>query len=352
MPSDSRRLLISRALVGSIGVLLVAVAYARTPAAPTMASTAKNFLDSLYPEQRQKVTFKIGDDERFNWFYTPVPRQGLPLRELTSGQRQLAMALLSAGLSQQGFIKATTIMSVDEILMILEAGGPRRDPDGYFFSIFGEPSETAPWGYRIDGHHLSQNFTVVRGRVSGTPSFFGVNPAEVPRFSRKGLRALAREEDLGRDLMQSLTAEQRKIAIVDATAPNDILTEHSRVAALSGAPNGIQPSALTAVQREKLQALLAEYTDNMTDDIVTARRDQIRKAGNDVWFAWAGGIEPSQPHYYRIQTAAFLIEYDNTQTNANHIHSVWRDFKGDFGRDLLTDHYQANHVAVPYAASR
>jgi len=333
-------------MITPAAVLLLGVAYAKAPAAPTMASTAKAFLDSLYPEQRAKATFNVEDDERFNWFYTPVPRKGLPLREMTSGQRQLAMALMSAGLSQQGFIKATTIMSVDEVLAVLEAGGPRRDPDGYFFSIFGQPSETQAWGYRIDGHHVSQNFTIVRGKVAGAPSFFGVNPAEVQKYNRKGLRALAREEDLGRDLVQSLAVDQRKVAIVDVKAPNDILTEHSRVAALNGQPSGIQLSALNPLQREKLQTLLDEYSDNMTEDIATARKDQIRKAGNALWFAWMGGIERGEPHYYRVQTATFLIEYDDTQSDANHIHSVWRDFKGDFGRDLLTDHYQANHLLV------
>jgi hypothetical protein len=346
MKSEVRRRLSPRAIMVPATVLLIGMAYAKPPAAATMESTAKAFLDSLYPEQREKASFKIDDDERFNWFYTPVPRKGLPLREMTSGQRQLAFALLSAGLSQQGFIKATTIMSVDEILAILEAGGPRRDPDGYFFSIFGQPSENAPWGYRIDGHHVSQSFTIVRGKVVGAPSFFGVNPAEVPKFNRKGLRALGREEDLGRDLIQSLTADQRKVAIVDVKAPDDILTEHSRVAALNGQPSGIQISALNPSQRAKLGALLDEYCDNMTDEIAAARKAQIQRAGNDLRFAWAGGIERGEPHYYRVQTPTFLIEYDDTQSNANHIHSVWRDFAGDFGRDLLSAHYQANHLAA------
>ncbi len=352
LPSTHRRA-VARALAPLIAVSALAVAYARIPAAQTMAVSAKAFVDSLTPEQRQKATFKIEDEERFNWFYTPVPRKGLPLREMTAGQRQLAMALLAAGLSQQGFIKATTVMSVDEVLKALEGGsGPTRDADGYFFSVFGEPSDTGVWGYRIDGHHLSQNFTIARGKVVGAPSFFGVNPAEVPATnSRKGLRTLAREEDFGRDLIQALAADQRKTAIVTATAPGDILTEHSRVAALNGQPSGIQVSALNPAQREKLRALLDEYCDNVTEEIAAARHAQVQKAGNDLWFAWAGGIERGQKHYYRIQSGTFLIEYDDTQNNANHIHSVWRDFKGDFGRDLLAEHYHASHLSpVPQRA--
>jgi len=326
-------------------IVLLGVAYAKAPATPTMSSAARAFLDSLQAEQRQQAAFKIDDDERFNWFYTPVARKGLPLRDMTPAQRQLAMALLRAGLSQQGYTKATTIMSVEDILRVLESNGPRRDPEGYFFSVFGEPSESGVWAYRIDGHHVSQNFTIVRGKVAGSPSFFGVNPAEVQGGEHKGLRVLAREEDLARSVIQALTPEQRKLAIVSADAPRDILTEHSRVAALNGQPSGIALSALQGAQREKLGVLLNEYADNVTDEIAAARRDQIRKAGTDLWFAWAGGIERGQPHYYRIQTATFLIEYDDTQNNANHIHSVWRDFKGDFGRDLLAAHYQASHLA-------
>ena len=308
-----------------------------------MAKAANNFLAALYPEQKEKATFKIDDEERSNWFYTPVPRKGLPLREMTSGQRQLAFALLSAGLSQQGFIKGTTIMSTDEVLLKQEPEGPRRDPDGYFFSIFGTPAETGVWGFRIDGHHLSQNFTIVNGKVAGAPSFFGTNPAEVLKGPRKGMRTLAREEDLARDVIQSLTPEQRKTAIVDAKAPNDILTEHSREAALKGQPSGIQVSTFTAAQKAKLEDLLEEYCDNMTEEVAAFRKDQVRKAGDNLWFAWAGGIQKGELHYYRVQAPSFLVEYDDTQNEGNHIHSVWRDFKGDFGRDLLAEHYQSSH---------
>ncbi len=329
-----------------LGLALVAVATAarRVESAPVMAKAANSLLAALTPEQQTKISFTLDDAERMLWFYTPVPRKGLPLREMTSGQRQLALALLNAGLSQSGFIKATTIMSLDEVLAAMEKGsGPRRDPDGYFFSIFGKPSETGNWGYRIDGHHLSQNFTIVAGKVIGAPSFFGTNPAEVREGSRAGLRVLSREDDLGFNLVQSLTPAQAVTAVVDKTAPADILTTNTRKAALQGQPGGIGLSALNPKQKAILTDLLDEYVFNMPEALAEIRTAQIRKAGNSIWFAWSGGTHAGEPHYYRIQSAAFLIEFDDTQDKANHIHSVWRDFEGDFGLDLLQQHYQTSH---------
>lgn len=309
-----------------------------------MAGAANAFLASLTPQQRAQATFPFADDERFDWHFIPKPRKGLPLRDMTPEQRKLAQALLAAGLSQQGYIKAVSIMSLEQVLKILEGGkGPMRDPDGYFFTVFGEPSATGTWGYRVEGHHLSQNYTIVNGQVQGAPSFFGTNPAEIIEGPRKGLRVLAREEDLGRQLVKSLNADQKRTAIVSKQAPKDILTEASRKAALNGQPSGIQASQLTAPQRSILQSLLDEYCENMTDQIDQRREEQIKKAGDRVYFAWAGGEEPGQGHYYRIQTASFLVEFDNTQDHANHIHSVWRDFDGDFGQDLLKVHYQSSH---------
>lgn len=260
-------------------------------------------------------------------------------------QRQLAMAMLGAGLSQRGFIKAVTIMSLDEILLVVEPT-PRRDPDNYYISIFGEPSEKGEWGYRFEGHHVSQNFTLVDGKVQGAPSFFGSNPAEVKDGPRKGLRVLAAEEDLALATVNSLTPEQRKVAIYDAKAPSDVITTNTREAALKGQANGLSASAMTPAQRAKLQDLLEEYCSNMPDEVAALREAQIKKAGTNIWFAWAGGTERDQPNYYRVQTADFLVEFDKTQSNGNHIHSVWRDFKGDFGRDLLADHYAASHTAA------
>jgi hypothetical protein len=333
-----------RLLAVSMGAVLLTSAYHRLDSPSLMAEAANRWLASLTPEQRAKATFTFEDDERLNWHFIPIERKGLPLREMTPAQKHLASALLSAGLSQQGYIKAETVMSLEEVLRLLEKGtGPERDPEKYFVLIFGEPSATGTWGYRVEGHHLSQNYAVVNGRVAGSPSFFGANPAEVREGPRKGLRALAAEEDLGREVIQSLDAEHRQLAVVSVEAYKDILTMADRQAALKGQPSGLPASKMNPKQFALLTALLEDYARNMPEQIAQSREEQIRKAGKDIYFAWAGGVEKGQPHYYRVQTPAILIEYDDTQNNANHIHSVWRDFNGDFGEDLLKIHYQSSH---------
>jgi hypothetical protein len=326
---------------------LLTSAYYRTQSTPIMVGAANAFLASLTPEQAAKAKFEFkNDEERFNWHFIPRERKGLPLKDMTAPQKHLAQALLAAGLSQRGYIKATTIMSLEEVLRILEKdNGVRRNPEGYFFTVFGEPSENGVWGYRVEGHHLSQNFTVVNGKVAGSPSFFGSNPAEVKEGPRKGLRVLGREEDLARELITALTPEQQKVAIVSAEAYKDIFTMASRKAALEGQPNGLSATKMNSNQRQLLSALLDEYVWNMPDQIAQVRLDQIKKSGNNIYFAWAGVVNRGGPHYYRVQSPAFLIEYDNTQNNANHIHSVWRDFNGDFGLDLLKQHYETSHSA-------
>ena len=328
----------------AIGTVLLTSASYRTSSASMMTEAANRFLASLTAEQRTKATFQFEDAERVNWFFVPIERKGLPLREMGAFQRHLASALLSAGLSQAGYMKAVTIMSLEDVLRIMEKdSGERRNPEKYYFSIFGTPSDSGTWGYRVEGHHLSQNYTVVNGQVVDAPSFFGSNPAEVRQGPRAGLRVLAAEEDLGRDLIAGLTAEQRKTAIVDPKAPADILTSNGRQAALKGQASGISAAQMTPAQLAKLSALLDEYAGNMPEQIAQARQEQIRKAGKNIFFAWAGGLKRGEGHYYRVQAPAFLIEYDNTQNDNNHIHAVWRDFTGDFGGDLLKAHYQASH---------
>jgi hypothetical protein len=333
-----------RLLAGGFTMLLLTSAYYRNQSAPTMAFAAKNFLASLTPEQVAQATFKFDEEERYNWHFIPKPRKGLPLKDMTPPQKHLAQALLSAGLSQRGYAKAVTIMSLEDILRILEKdSGVRRNPEGYFFSIFGEPSEKDVWGYRVEGHHMSLNFTLANGKVVASPNFFGSNPAEVREGPRKGLRILHAEEDLGRDLLTALSPDQKKVAIVTADAYKDILTEASRQASLKGQPSGLSASKMNKNQRALLQSLLDEYANNLPEQVAQAREEQIKKAGDNLFFAWAGVEQRGGPHYYRVQAPEFLIEYDNTQNGANHVHSVWRDFTGDFGQDLLKDHYKASH---------
>ena len=323
---------------------LLTAAYVSIPSSDVMADAARNLLASLTTEQAAKAVIPFNDDERMNWHFIPRARKGLPLREMTPPQKHLAHALLSAGLSQQGYIKATTIMSLEDILRVMENdSGDRRNPEGYYFTVFGEPSEKGVWGYRVEGHHLALNFTVVNGKVQGSPNFLGANPAEVRRGPRKGLRPLAREEDLARDLLTALDGSQKAVAIVDKTAYKDILTAASRKAALEGQPNGLSAAKMNAKQRQMLEAVMAEYARNMPEQIAEHRMNQIKKAGTNLFFAWAGVENKGGPHYYRVQAPTFLIEFDNTQNDANHIHSVWRDYQGDFGLDLLKQHYDTSH---------
>jgi len=313
-------------------------------AASLMTECANRFLAALDANQRGKATLPFDAEERLNWHFIPRERKGLPLREMSPYQKHLASALLAGGLSQTGYIKAVTIMSLEDVLKIMENdSGERRNPEKYYFSVFGSPTDAGTWGYRVEGHHLSQNYTVVNGEVIDGPSFFGCNPAEVRQGSRKGLRALPREDDLGIELIHALDEQQQKVAIVEATAYEDILTAASRKVALQGQPTGLSASKMNAKQFDALMTLMEEYARNVPDELAEHRIAQINKSGRNIYFAWAGGINPSDPRYYRVQTLSFLIEFDDTQDNANHIHSVWRDFSGDFGQDLLQQHYAASH---------
>jgi hypothetical protein len=314
------------------------------PSAPLMAHLADTFLSALGAEQRDKAIIAFDDEERMNWHYVPKPRLGVPLKELDQAQRQLASALMSAGLSREGFAKASVIMSLESVLFELEGGSPRRDAELYYFTVFGRPGAQTPWGWRVEGHHVSLNYTLAaRGRVSSTPSFFGANPAEVRHGPRKGLRALKGEEDLGRALLASLNDGQRAEAVISASAPLDILSGNSRKAAPVEAA-GIAASRLHPKQADLLMKLVGHYAASMASDIAAARMQKVLSAGfGEVTFAWAGAGEPGKPHYYRVQGPTFLLEYDNVQNDPNHIHTVWRDFDGDFGADLLAMHYRDDH---------
>ena len=315
------------------------------PSAPMMSAAAEAFVSSLSADQRAKATFAFEDEQRFDWHFIPRARKGIPFKELDSAQRLLGNALMSAGLGQRGLIRAATIMSLDAILRDIEQGkGPVRDPELYFLSIFGDARSGKPWGWRLEGHHVALNFTLIEGKtIASTPAFFGANPAEVLQGARKGLRALAPEEDLARLLIKSLDDKQRAQAVVSESAPSDILSTNLRRAEPLK-PAGLQTSKLGQKQQDILMTLLSEYASRHAPDIAAARLDRVRAAGlGSIFLAWAGGFEKGQPHYYRIQGPSFLIEYDNVQNNANHIHTVWRDFNSDFGVDLLALHYSKDH---------
>jgi hypothetical protein len=350
-----RVLLAVAAVVAWLGAVRAAD---RSPAA--MADAATKFLASLTPQQRQQATFGFDSTEREHWGFVPsemFPRNGLILGAMTEPQRKLAHDLLRSGLSQRGYLTATSIMELETILRGIEeaarAAAPQgrgnanvmvRDPVKYFFSVFGTPAARGTWGWRVEGHHVSLNFTIVNGSlVASAPSFFGSNPAEVRDGAKKGLRILAAEEDAARTLLMALDDAQRARAVTSATAPNDIATMNTvKVDPL--APAGIAYSELRPNQRELLMKIVDSYVSAMASDVAADRMDRVKKAGLDkISFAWAGEAERGKRHYYRVQGPTFLIEYDNTQNDANHIHSVWRDFQGDFGRDLLREHLRTAH---------
>lgn len=332
-------------LAGAIAVVVLYLGVAgasRARAGAAMTASATQFLAALNEEQRARARFAFEDEERLNWHFIPRPRKGLPLKEMTEAQRKLAEALLRTGLGDPGYVKVTTIIQLENVLKEIEKGsGPVRDPELYYFSVFGDPGMKGRWGWRVEGHHISFNFTVVNGTmVATTPAFLGANPAEVREGPKTGLRVLAAEEDLARALVRSLDEKQQMQAIIEKTAPRDIISMNSQKAN-SLEPAGLSWSQMKPAQRKALENLIEVYLGRMPEDLASERRGKLKKSGMEkVHLAWAGGIAIREPHYYRIQGPTFLVEYDNTQNNANHIHSVWRDFDGDFGRDLLREHYQ------------
>lgn len=330
-----------------------------------MTAAARNFLNTLSPELRAKAVFPFKNEERVHWHYIPTSvlpvsiqpisfvRKGVSLKEMTKAQRIAAHSLLQSALSTQGYLKATSIIYLEEVLRDLEISQGEdakirtliRDPENYFFTIFGTPSKDAPWGWRAEGHHLSLNFSSISSElVAVTPSFMGANPALVPSGTHGGSRILAAEEDMARELLGKLDIKQSSQAIIAATAPDEIVTGNSRKASLKEFA-GLPALKMDGPQRELLMRLIEEYVNNVRPDFARSQLNRIQSAGVEkIHFAWAGGVERGQPHYYRIHSPTLLIEYDNTQNNANHIHSVCRDLENDFGEDMLFKHYkESNH---------
>ncbi|MEP7201019.1 MAG: DUF3500 domain-containing protein [Ilumatobacteraceae bacterium] len=369
---------------------------ARTRVAALMCEEADRLIDSLDDSQRKLALFPFpADDERRLWFYTPTDHGGLTLAAMTQAQHRLMFRLLASGLSTPGFVTVSTIMGLENVLDQLEGftasfDRPRgRDPLMYFVRFFGAPSSSGTWSWRLGGHHVSLSFTVIDGVLSSaTPLFFGADPASSPLLGPHLLRPLAGVEDLGRELARSLSDDQRRIAVVTHAPPDlvggnrssladndrpiplplifreefdgevgvhlqraqDWLVESTGVTpddleamSFTHQPKGLAATAMNADQRGMLDALLRLYVDRLPDDI--ADEEAAKFAGDalgDVHLLWAGGLEPGQPHYYRLHGPTILAEYDNSARDANHVHSVWRDPRGDFGDDPLARH-RAEH---------
>lgn len=315
--------------------------------AKEMAAVAQRFMDAVDSSLQAEYLFQ--DAERFNFHFFPIARRGVSLNKLSEGQKQLGYALMSSALSHAGNQKAFTIMSLGDYLRKTdEFPNVHRDSDQYHFTVFGKPSEKGTWGFRVEGFHLSLNVTIVKGRwVSITPSFFGVIPATVPAGSRKGLQVLKLETELGRALAESLSEEQRKIGFGEIP---DFLTE--TVGGLTTGnqrkierenPQGVSAAAMTDQQRGVLMELVNEHVGRIRREFAEQDLARIESAGiENIHFRWAGGLKPGEPHHYLIQGPTFLIEYDNTQDNANHVHCVYRDFDNDFG-DAILKHYDKHH---------
>lgn len=333
-------LLLAAALAG-----VAYVSQAPESAGAHMTAAATKFLDTLRDEQRQKAVFDFDSTERVNWQFVPRQdarknpiRKGLRVEEMTDDQKQAALDLLRTGTSHDGYAKATTIMSLELILRELEkdkGNGLVRSPGWYFFTVFGKPSRAGKWGWRVEGHHLSLNFTIDHDRVvSATPAFFGANPATVMAGERKGLRTLPLAEDLARELFKALDPEQRAVALQKKEFGEP---KAGQVQADVGEPKGLAGAKMNDRQRDLLGKLIAAYAERMPADVAEAQLKEARADGLDkVYFAYAGGADPGEPHTYRVQGPAFVIEFLNVQKDsagnpANHIHSVWRNLKGDFG---------------------
>ena len=337
----SPRIIVVAAVLVAMGIAVVA----QQRATASMTTAATNFLAALTPEQRQQATFAFDSAERLRWHFVPqFERNGLQVKAMSEPQRKLAHELLKTGLSARGYDTYTKIMQLENILKAVENGsGPTRDPEGYRFAVFGTPAAKGTWGWRVEFHHVSLHFDVVNGTaISSTPSFAGANPAEVKDGPQKGQRTLGMLEDTGRALVMALDEGQKKTAVFTNVALNDIVTGNALdIKPLS--PEGVKASAMTAAQRDLLMKVLDAYAGLMTQDIAADRMAKVKKAGiENIAFAWAGALERGQKHYYRVQGPTFLIEFDNTQNDGNHVHSVWRDFNGDFGRDLLREHLKTS----------
>jgi hypothetical protein len=321
-------------------------------AAGEIRAAACTWLDGLDERQRAQATFPFDTPERFVWAYTPGTREGLAIRDMQPAQRGLASQIVAASLSSRTATEVGGIIALETVLGELErsegrGGWLRRDPELYWLAVFGEPGDQAPWSWRIGGHHVAIQVTIAADAVIGTtPSFLGANPAVIPGGARAGERILPGEETLARTLLAELSAVERRAAWVDEVAPADILTGIGRLADVRSVPVGVRHAQLGRSPRAALETLLRHYVSRVRPDVADQVWTRIAANGlGDVTFAWAGSDAPGRGHYYAIRGPRFVIEYDNTQNGANHIHSVWRDLGNDWGEDLLVAHVATAHTA-------
>lgn len=317
--------------------------------AQDLAPLAIEFVHSLDTQLKKQACFPFDHSERFNWHFVPRERKGPTFHDFNPNQKEAAMALMKASLGSDGHEKAQAIFELEMVLKEVEERKPDdnyRDPLNYHFSIFGQPGSEKDWGWRLEGHHLSLNFSSSRRTIiSSTPSFMGSNPGIVLSGPHMGRQVLAEETNLGFELLQSLDEEQKQKAKFSDQAPADIITANDRTAQYLK-PEGISFSQLNQDQQSLLKKLVQVYLSRNTDEYQEIMLERIDASGwDDFTFAWAGSEinEVGQAHYYRLQGADLLIEYDNIQNNANHVHAVFRDMKMDFGGDLLKSHYQEDH---------
>lgn len=302
-------------------------------------------------DRGKNLALTLDDPAREDWTYWPTERVGVPLDLMTGQQRLLTHKLLSSTLSSNGYLKVAHVMQLEQILGLLDSVGLPRAVGHYRIVLFGKPSMETPWAWRFEGHHISLNVTVSPNGIATTPTFFGANPGEVRSGPLTGFRVLGTQEDLARELVTSLGESQRARAIVSAQAPSDILTGNIRIRADrsqwdawkdSLEPQGIRVSELNEVQQHWVRRILEEIVANYRPELSVEYLRAIDPKG--LSFAWAGATERGQPHYFRLQSSDFVFEYDNVQDGGNHVHSVWRNKREDFGAELLAEHYRTAHV--------
>ncbi len=307
-------------------------------AAQRIADQANRLLALLDDGQRRQVLTAFESANRLDWHYIPRSRSGLSLGEMKPAQAVAARALFATVLNEQGLKLLDGVRLLEGVLR--EQQGSWRDPGRYFLTVFGTPGRV-PWGWRFEGHHLSLNVALpAAGHVAVTPFFVGAHPATVRDGPDKGFRLLGASEDLARQIMTGLPEPQRRIALIANRSFGEIVASPQREQDL-GQPRGLELGTMSRASRQLVEALMDRFLGTLTPDLVAAQKRRVTEQGLERFrFAWAGSLQPGEAYYFRVHGPATLIEYDNTQNGANHIHSVWRDLAADFGQDALAEHYR------------